>query len=159
MGRGLIPSAAVQQPEKMHPVFPMQPGRPALRKLRRAGAALALAAGAASLPTLAGETSASLRVTITVVPATPPATCRAGVDTSGAPQVDCRAPSVVGGAASSERPGSTEGVLGYRLPDPRTRMAGAVVEVGEESFYAWGEYSSRMIIAGGREYVEMTVTW
>jgi hypothetical protein len=47
-----------------------------------------------------------------------------------------------------------------------TRVAGTLVEVAEEnhatwtdSRVLWSEYSYRRVLAGGREYVEMTLSW
>jgi hypothetical protein len=135
------------------------PGHPITRKLRRAATTLAVAACAASLPSLAGQASVSFGVTITVLPAGP-GSCTALLGSGGTPQVNCRpVVSGTGAAGGSDRQVGGEPVLGYRLPDTRARLAGAVVEVGEESFYAWGEYSSRIIAGSGVEYVEMTVTW
>lgn len=122
-------------------------------------ATLALAASAAACPSLAGQASDSFTVSITVLPAGP-GSCTTTLGPDGQPLVDCR-PAVIGvstGGGGGPRPSTTE-ALGYRLPDARVKLAGAVVEVGEESFLAWGEYSSRMILAGGVEYLEMRVTW
>jgi hypothetical protein len=129
------------------------------RRLRHATVSLVLGACALSLPSLGGQASTTFQVSIQVLPG--PGVCAASVDANGVPLVNCR-PTVIGGGTSGSGAnggGRTESVLGYRLPDARIKLAGALVEVGEESFHAWGEYSSRMITAGGIEYVEMTVTW
>lgn len=137
--------------------FMDQPRRAPLRKLRRAMAALALAVGTASVPCVAGQASTSFDVSITVLPA--PTTCAASLQGTAA-QVLC-APVVVPAAVPVliTAAGGQDGPLGLRLPDTRMRVAGALVQVGEESFRAWGEYSSRIVAAGGVEYLEMTVTW
>jgi hypothetical protein len=133
-------------------------------------AATALAAGAASLPSVAGQASTSFDVSITVLSA--PTTCTASLQGAAA-RLLCTpvvaptaapvlsAPVVVPAAVPVliTSAGDQDGPIGLRLPDTRMRVAGALVEVGEESFRAWGEYSSRIIAAGGVEYVEMTVTW
>jgi hypothetical protein len=136
-----------------------------LGRLRRAAAALAVAALSASQPSLAGEASSSFRITIQVVPEGT-GVCSTN-SANGSPQVSCR-PTVVGGAPAGgggdPKAGST--VLGYR-PDNPVKVAGEMVEVGNENHFAWaennyyalGEYSSRLMTAGGRQYVEMTVSW
>lgn len=157
--------------------------RPAPRKLNRLVLAIALASGVSSAPALAGQASTSFNVTINYVPA--PASCTASVG-NGGPVVHCGpaplgpvapaattgtvtsgtvatalpgTPPVIITASGSNTGGGPDLLHGYRLPDTRMKVTGALVEVGEESFYAWGEYSSRIIAAGGIEYVEMTVTW
>lgn len=131
-------------------MLPLRPCR--LLTLRCAAAAVALAAGAASMSALAGQAGAPFTVTILFVPG--PATCTAGVG-GGSPQVQCGQAGIVSTGSSA----NGRGALGYRLPDMRMKVAGALVGVGEESFQAWGEYSSRFITSGGIEYLEMTVTW
>lgn len=156
----------------MYLVFPFDPRSPLPRQLRRAAAALAVLAWAASLPSEAGQASAAFQITIEVLPQGSNA-CTASSG-SGSAEVTCR-PTVVGPSAptpvvggSAER--SPSALVGYHLPDPSTRLTsavGAMVEVGgenhyawaENNFLAWGEYSSRLISAGGIEYVEMTLTW
>ena len=156
----------------MYPVSPTRPRSLLPRRLRRAATALAVAACAASLPSEAGQASAAFQITIEVVPQGSNA-CTASTG-SGSAEVTCR-PTVVGPAAPTPVVGgggerSPSALLGYHLPDPSTRLthaAGAMVEVGgenhyawgENNFLAWGEYSSRLISAGGVEYVEMTLTW
>lgn len=141
------------------------PGCARSRKARGVLAALALAAGGAGMPSLAGQAAAPFTVTIALLPG--PATCAAGVS-GGVAQVQCgQATAPTGGPGAPASPlgaagGSTDGhgaILGYRLPDTRMKVAEALVGVGEESFHAWGEYSSRFIRSGGIEYLEMTVTW
>jgi len=154
------------------------PRRAPHRKLRRTMAAMALAAGSASLPSLAGQASTSFDVSITVLSA--PTSCTASLQGAAA-QVLCTtaapvlstsvvAPTAVpvlttpvvaptAAPAPITAAGDQNGPIGLRLPDTRMRVVGALVEVGEESFRAWGEYSSRIVAAGGVEYVEMTVTW
>lgn len=155
----------------MYPVFPSQPRSRLTRQLRRAAAALAVMAWAASLPSEAGQASAAFQITIEVLPQGSNA-CTASSG-GGSAEVTCR-PTVVGPAAPTPVVGSggdrrPSALLGYHLPDPSTRLGGvgAMVEVGgenhyawaENNFLAWGEYSSRLISAGGIEYVEMTLTW
>lgn len=129
-----------------------------------AGVAVALAIGLSAgwAVAVAGQASSSFRVTINLLPETP-ATCSASAS-GGAPQVTCR-PSVVGvtSAANGTRDPT---VLRYR-PDSGLRVAGEMIEVGNENYYAWSESqpvawsetSSRLVLAGGREYVETTVSW
>jgi hypothetical protein len=132
-------------------------GLTAQRRTSRSLLPLALIACAWMAAASAGQTSDAFQVSVTLLP-TGPGTCTTAVE-DGRTLVNCR-PVVVGTATTgASRTGTTESVLGYRIPDSRVRLAGAVVEVGEESSYAWGEYSSRMILADGVEYVEMTVTW
>lgn len=150
----------------MYPVLPFQ-SRSLL--LRRAATALALAACAASLSSEAGQASATFQITIEVLPQGSNA-CTASSG-GGSAEVTCR-PTVVGPAApvtvtgAGERTGGSA-VLGYKLPDTSVKLAGGMIEVGNDNhhawtdnnFLAWGEYSSRLISAGGVEYVEMTLTW
>jgi hypothetical protein len=153
----------------MFTVAYLNPSSSVLRRLRRAAIVLAVSSCVASLPTLAGEASASFRVSIQLMPEGA-GTCTASVGPS-APQVTCR-PTVVGGGAgggAGDRRGSS--ILGYRVPDTHLKLAklagGELVEVGAENFHAWtednsyaqGEYSSRLVLAGEVSYVEMTVSW
>jgi hypothetical protein len=116
--------------------------------------ALSMPGGAA----IGGQAGDAFQVTVTLLP-TGPGSCTTLLSDDGQALVNCQ-PAVVGtGSGGAARPRVVETELGYRLPDARVKLAGAVVEVGEESMQAWGEYSSRMIMAGGVEYVEMTVTW
>ena len=139
---------------------------------------MALAAGTASLPSFAGQASTSFDVSITVLSA--PTSCTASLQGAAA-QVLCTTAAPVlstpvvaptpapvlstpvvaptAAPALSTVAGGQDGPPVFRLPDTRMRIVGALVEVGEESFRAWGEYSSRIVAAGGVEYVEMTVTW
>jgi hypothetical protein len=135
-------------------MLPLRPSR--LLTLRRAAAVMALAAGAASMPALAGQVGTPFTVTILFVPG--PATCTAGVS-GGVPQVLCGQAGVVSPGSPGGSANGRGALLGYRLPDTRMKVAGALVGVGEESFQAWGEYSSRFIRLGDIEYLEMTVTW
>jgi len=140
-------------------------------RLRRVAMGLTLAACAASLPSLAGQASATFSISIQLVPEGV-GTCAASTST-GAPQVTCR-PTVVAAAGAAGGTGERQGdstVVGYRVPETHLKLAklvgGEMVEVGAENFYAWtdnssyalGEYSSRLIMAGGVSYVEMTVSW
>lgn len=118
-------------------------------------AALALASWTEAAD--AGQASTSFQVSVTLLPAGP-GTCTTTVADNRSPVVTCRPP-VTPRTDGGQRAGTTEAVLGYRIPDARMKLPGAGVELGEENYQAWGEYSSRMIIAGGVEYVEMTVTW
>jgi hypothetical protein len=131
--------------------------RTSARALRHAISVMVVAAGTACLPSVAGQASTSFDVSITVRSA--PTTCTASLHGTAA-QVLC-APMVVSSAIAAPvtAAGGQVGPIGVRLPDTRMRVAGALVEVGEESFRAWGAYSSRIVAAGGVEYLEMTVTW
>jgi hypothetical protein len=136
----------------------LKPGRPPYPRLRIALAcalALSMPAGAA----LGGQSGDAFQVTVNLLP-TGPGSCTTLVGDDGKTLVNCQPAVVTTGGVNPTRPGTTEATLGYRLPDSRVRLvSSAVVEVGEESMQAWGEYSSRMIVAGGVEYLEMTVTW
>jgi hypothetical protein len=111
-------------------------------------AALLLGFVVASGPSLAGQARALVRVKVDLRP--PAQSCTAAVGAQGQPQVDC-GPTVIGGG-SGDSPG-------YRLPDARVKLRDALVAGDEASYFAWGEYSSRFVVAGQIEYVEMTVTW
>lgn len=126
------------------------------QRILRALVALALSACVGGNGTLAGQASTSFRVSVTVQP--PTGSCTAAVEEDGQTRVDCRPAVIVGAGAGASPAGGSAGAAGYRLP-ARVKLAGAVVETGEESFLAWGEYSSRLVVAGDIEYVEMTVTW
>jgi hypothetical protein len=157
----------------MYSVRHVHPARSLFPRLRRGAIGLVLAACGASLPSLAGQASASFGISIQLLPEGA-GTCTASA-TTGAPQVTCR-PSVVGGTSGAggggggERQGGST-LLGYRTPDTHLKLAklagGELVEVGTENFHAWaednsyaqGEYSSRLVMAGGVPYVEMTVSW
>jgi hypothetical protein len=131
-----------------------------MRTLRGVAAVVALAACGLSAPSDAGQAGSGFLVTINIQPAN--GSCTAAVDAAGGPLVNCE-PTVIGSAGTASGRGAQRivesGISGYRIPDARMKVAGAVVELGEDNFHAWGEYSSRMILAGGVEYVEMTVTW
>jgi len=128
-------------------------------------AVVLLAAGSTGLPTQAGEAGASFRVTVQLLPEAP-GSCSASTGL-GAPQLTCR-PNVAGPVASGpagdprQRPGAI-----YRRSEAPMRMAGEMIEVGAENYYAWLEHSpvawsersSRRVVAGGREYVELTFSW
>lgn len=144
----------------MSRVNPKNPGRSRHRIVRSAVAAMAFAASTLSAPSGAGQAVSGFRITINIEPAN--GSCTAAIGSGGAPQVNCE-PTLIGGASTGSGSGASKpsepAVGGYRLPDARVVAASAVVELGEDNFHAWGEYSSRMILAGGVEYVEMTVTW
>ncbi|NNU44520.1 hypothetical protein [Ramlibacter montanisoli] len=130
----------------------------------------ALAAAAAGLclvadPATAGQAGANFQISVTLMPSGSNS-CTTATGTN-APQVTCR-PTVVGTptTGTGNRPaGST--VLAPRQREPALRVAGEMVEINEENHYAWaesnyfalGEYSSRLIVAGRIEYVELTVSW
>lgn len=121
--------------------------------------ACALAVSVPGGVALGGQAGSNFQVSVTLLP-TGPGSCTTLVDDDGRTLVNCQPAVVTTGGANPTPRGGTENILGYRLPDARVRLvSSAVVEVGEESMQAWGEYSSRMIMAGGVEYVEMTVTW
>ena len=117
-----------------------------------AAAWLLAAACLAGAPAQSGEASSSFQVTLELVPEAP-GSCSASTEL-GAPQLTCR-PTVVGAASSG--PGG----------DPRQQLAGEMVEVGAENYYAWlennpsawSERSWRRVVAGRHEYVEMTFSW
>lgn len=152
----------------MKQVLHTRPNRPRRRRFRGAAAALAIGLSAAWTAALAGGAGSSFRITINFLPEAA-GSCSAS-SSGGAPQVTCR-PSVVGGtsgggAGAGNDPDSP--LVGYRRnADAPLRLAGELVEVGVENHYAWaqgshlawGEYSSRLVMAGGIEYVEMTLAW
>ena len=115
---------------------------------------LALAVCAFSTATGAGQASTTFRVSITFE--APSDSCTATVDDAGRALVNCRPVVIGGGGATVQAAG---GLQTYKLPDARMNLVGAPVEVAEESLYPWGEYSSRLVVAGRLEYLEMTVAW
>lgn len=140
---------------------------PSARAPRRIALVL-VAACAAVMPCEADQASSMFRVSIELLPERPGG-CSASAD-GAAPQLTCR-PTVVStgmAAGAGGRTSDASRVAGYRLPDPAgLRLAGEMIEVGAENYYAWaedvhfalGEYSSRLMVAGGVEYVEMTISW
>ena len=86
---------------------------------------------------------------------------------TNAPQVTCR-PTVVSipTTVTADRAGGST-LLGVRQRDASLKVAGEMVEINDENHYAWGEsnyfalgeYSSRLVVGGRIEYVEMTVSW
>jgi hypothetical protein len=140
----------------------LQSRPPALRAARAAAAAaVCLLAG----PGTAGQAGSGFQVSVTLSPSgSNSCTTATGTD---APQVTCR-PTVVSTPATvtAERAGGST-VLGLRQREPAMKVAGELVEINEENHYAWaesnyfalGEYSSRLVVAGRIEYVEMTVSW
>lgn len=146
----------------MSSVHPARPRSPTFRQPRAAVAVLVLALAAALPATRAGQAGSPFNITIHYTPEGT-GVCSAGTG-SGAPQVTCRPVLPVVSAPSRDGKSSA---LGYRLPEQPVRVAGEMVELNDENHYAWtennyfalGEYSSRLITAGGVEYVEMTVTW
>lgn len=151
----------------MKQVLHTKPDRSRRRRSRGAAAALAIGLSAAFTAALAGDAGSSFRITINVR-AEAAGSCSAS-SSGGAPQVTCR-PSLVGGTSGG---GSRTGgdpdspLVAYRRSDPSLRLAGELVEVGAENHYAWvegshlawGEYSSRLVVAGEIQYVEMTLAW
>lgn len=125
---------------------------------------LLAAACLAGLPSQAGEAGASFQITVQVIPEAP-GSCSASTEL-GAPQLTCR-PSVVGSVSSGSGGDSRQPGALYLRSDTPMRIAGEMVEVGAENYYAWlenhptawSERSSRRVVAGGREYVEMTFSW
>lgn len=144
-------------------VLHMKTGRPRYRRFDAVAAALAIGLSAACAAALAGQAGSSFRITINVLPETP-ASCSANAS-GGSPQVTCR-PSVVGVAAQASEGSRDPTVLRYRT-DAGMRLAGEMIEIGNENYYAWvdsdrmawSQTSSRLVVARGREYVEMTVSW
>lgn len=126
------------------------------RSLRVAHRLAALALAACAGPLCAGQTGSSFQLSVTLLPADAGSGCTTTIGPNGNAVVSCRPPVISAGSGSS--PGNGEPVIGYRTHDPRVKVA-EVIEEEAESYYAWGEYSSHMIVAGGREYVEMRVSW
>jgi hypothetical protein len=136
-------------------------------RLARATCFAAVLLGAAwhAAVSRAGEAGASFQVTVQVIPEAP-GSCSASTE-FGAPQLTCR-PSVVGSVASGTGGDARQqrGAI-YRRGEAPVRVAGELVEVGAENYYAWlenhptawSERSSRRVVAGGREYVETTFSW
>ncbi|MBL0425482.1 hypothetical protein [Ramlibacter alkalitolerans] len=126
-------------------------------------AVLLAAACLPSPPSRAGEAAASFQLTLQVLPEAP-GSCSASSGAAG-PQLTCR-PSVVAPVPAGAEPQRQAGALHLRSESP-LRVAGEMVEVGAENHYAWlenspvawSERSSRRVVAGGREYVEMTFSW
>lgn len=147
----------------MFKVLHAKPSRSRSRRFGGLGAALAFGALVWSAAALAGEAGASFQVTINVLPERP-GSCTAST-ASGGPEVTCR-PSVVGVSSQGDNAGRDPTVLRYRS-ESGLRLAGEMIEIGNENYYAWaegervawGETSSRLVFAGGREYVETTVSW
>jgi hypothetical protein len=144
----------------MSPSSFLQRQPPALRVVLAAAAAgLCLVAH----PATAGQAGANFQVSVTLVPSGSNS-CTTATGTN-APQVTCR-PTVVGATGTASRPTEST-VLGTRQREPAVKVAGELVEINEENHYAWaesnyfalGEYSSRLIVAGRIEYVELTVSW
>lgn len=137
-------------------------GRSPQCRLLQGALALALGVAAWTAPALAGQATDTFRVTVDLRPPGP-GTCSATIGSDGKPRVDCSPGVIVGAGAGGSAPGSSSGASGdlaaYRLLDARIKHANALVEVGEGSYFAWGEYSSRLMLAGQLEYVEMRVTW
>jgi hypothetical protein len=113
----------------------------------------------------AGDASTAFRITVQVIPEAP-GSCSASSE-RGIPRLTCR-PTVAGSAASgqgadSRRPSAA---VYFRTEAP-LRLAGEMIEVGVENYYAWleqnsiafSESSSRRVVAGGREYLETTISW
>ncbi|HEY0823661.1 MAG TPA: hypothetical protein VGD76_07735 [Ramlibacter sp.] len=130
-------------------------------------AVLALALAGSWPATRAGQAGSPFSITIHYTPEGT-GVCSAGSG-SGAPQVTCRpvVPTVTSPTGGSAGPDRKAAALGYRLPEQPLKLAGEMVELNDENHYAWadnnyfalGEYSSRLVSAGGVEYVEMTVSW
>lgn len=125
-------------------------------------AVVAVLAAGLSLPSSAGQASTSFKVSVTLLPASP-SSCTAGIDANGTASLACAPTVVAAGGASlagrrAETGGSNEPTIGYRYRELGYRIAGVVTEE-DDSTVAYGEYSSRVIVAGEVQYVEMTVTW
>lgn len=126
--------------------------------------ALALAGWTAALQ--AGEASNSFRVTINVLPERE-GTCTASTS-SGAPQVTCR-PTLGGVVSGAQRGSDASMLLAYHRREPALRLAGEMIEIGTENHHAWDDgqppdlatprYSTEVVSAGGREYVQYTLAW
>lgn len=115
---------------------------------------MALAACTVATPAPAGQTGSSFQVSVQLLPPTP--TCTTRIDAAAVPQVDCRPPGADSVTASGLVAGTAPTV---HVPRNRMMLAGPAVEVGEQSFAAWSEYSSRLVVTRSGEYLEMTVTW
>jgi hypothetical protein len=135
---------------------------PALRAaLAAAAVGVCLATGTAT----GGQAGSAFQVSVSLVPSGSNS-CATATGTN-APQVTCR-PTVVSvpTTVTAERPGEST-LLGPRPRDTAMKFAGELVEINEENHYAWaesnyfalGEYSSRLVVGGRIEYVEMTVSW
>jgi hypothetical protein len=133
---------------------------------RFGGLAAALAIGASACPAaaLAGNAGSSFRISINLLPETV-GSCSA-ISAGGAPQVTCR-PNVVGVTSQTDTSAARDPTIVRYRTDQGFRLAGEMTEIGNENYFAWvdgdrtawGQYSSRLVVAGGREYVEMTVSW
>ena len=140
--------------------LPRQP-----QALRAALVAAAVGACLAASPGRAGQAGATFQVSVSLVPSGS-SSCTTATGTN-VPQVTCR-PTVVSAPTTvmADRPGGST-VLGLRQREPPVKVAGELVEINEENHYAWaesnyfalGDYSSRLVVAGRIEYVEMTVSW
>lgn len=124
-------------------------------------AVIAVLAAGLSLPSSAGQASTSFKVSVTLLPAN--TSCTAGVDAKGTASLACAPTVVAAGSGSSagrstETGGSNEPTIGYRSRELGYRIAGVVTEE-DDSTVAYGEYSSKVVVAGEIQYVEMTVTW
>lgn len=136
------------------------------RRLARATcfAALLFAGAWHGAVSRAGEAGASFQVTVQVIPEAP-GSCSASTE-FGAPQLTCR-PSVVGSVDAGSGDARQQRTAIYLRGEAPMRVAGELVEVGAENYYAWlennptawSERSSRRVVAGGREYVETTFSW
>ena len=133
-------------------------------RARCLGVAILAAAWLPGLPTQAGEASASFRITVQVLPEAA-GSCSASTG-SGPAQLTCR-PGIVGTSSTTGGdPRQPPGALYFGRETP-LRVAGEMVEVGAENYYAWlennptawSERSTRRIVAGGREYLETTFSW
>ena len=108
-------------------------------------------------PLLAGQTGSAFQISVTILPAGAGTGCTTTVGPDGATVVSCRPPVISANAGTASTAGG-QPIIGYRTQDSRVKVAEDVTEEAE-SYFAWGEFSSQMLLAGGHEYVEMRVTW
>lgn len=143
----------------VRPVIPSRRGGVTAAFTAILSGALAVAAFG---PARAGEAGSSFRVTINVT--SPGSAACGGSATGAAGPFACR-PTVIGAAAGGDQPRGGA-VIAHR-PDMPLRLAGEMIELGDENYaawtddsnFAWGETTTRRVVAGGVEYVEMTVAW
>lgn len=103
-----------------------------------------------------GQASASFRVTVNY---TPSQQCTAGLGPDGLPAAECGSGGQIPGGGGQPPSGGTPPPAQQPAQSqawPRSRLAGQ--RQGQDGYFI-GEYSSRIIVAGEYEYVEMTVSW
>ena len=129
---------------------------PSLARASFQAALLLAAACLTGSPSQAGEAGTSFQVTVRLQPAD--GSCSAST-AHGTSRLTC------GPAVAASLPAGG-GAL-FSASGAPLRPVGELVEVGAENYsawlennpVAWSERSSRRVVAGGREYVEMTIAW